>query len=137
MAGLDTNVLVRLLVADDAAQLAQAKALVRSAQRNNETLSIPITVMLELEWVLRSRYGFSRNVIAMTMNHLLETRELAFQDEAALEQALFSFHDSKADFADCVHASLCAADGQSPLLTFDVQAARLPDTRLIESGHPQ
>lgn len=68
MAGLDTNVLVRWLVADDEAQVAKVQAL--------------------------HRLG-------------------------------------RAEFADCLHAGLCAAAGQSPLLTFDVAAARLPQVELI------
>ena len=44
MASLDTNLLVRLLVADDAAQLREVEALIRSVQRRGDTLFVPITV---------------------------------------------------------------------------------------------
>jgi predicted nucleic-acid-binding protein len=56
MASLDTNILVRYLFEDDPQQLAAAKRLLRAAIRAGETLFVPITVLLELEWVLRSNY---------------------------------------------------------------------------------
>ena len=57
MPSLDTNLLVRLLVADDLPQLHAVESLIRSAVRRRQTLFVPITVVLELEWVLRARYG--------------------------------------------------------------------------------
>ena len=59
MRALDTNVLVRALVQDDAAQGRRAQACL-SAQ----PVYIPVTVILELEWVLRSRYGYPPKAIA-------------------------------------------------------------------------
>ncbi len=53
MAGLDTNVLVRWLVADDPLQTAQARALLQSGRRGSKPFFVPSTVLLELEWVLR------------------------------------------------------------------------------------
>ena len=58
MPSIDTNVLVRLLAADDAKQAAQARALMHSATQVGESLFVPLTVVLELEWVLRSRYEY-------------------------------------------------------------------------------
>lgn len=134
MAGLDTNLLVRLLVADDARQLAKVQALVRDAALQDTPLFIPVTVVLELEWVLRSRYGFGKDQIVAAIVGLLESRELTFQLEAALEQALHDYSDCAADFADCLHAALCSTHSHAPLLTFDSKAARLPDVELVQAG---
>jgi len=51
---VDTNLIVRALVRDDPAQSAAAETVLA-----NEPVFIPVTVMLQLEWVLRSRYGFT------------------------------------------------------------------------------
>ncbi len=60
VASLDTNVLVRLIVQDDEQQaLVVAKLLARHAKKS-ESLFVAVTVMLELEWVLRSRYRFTK-----------------------------------------------------------------------------
>ena len=65
MAELDTKVLVRYIVEEDASQLAAATRLIRGAVRANETLFVPVTVALELEWVLRASYGFAKAQVAL------------------------------------------------------------------------
>jgi len=131
MAGLDTNVLVRWLVADDDAQVARVQALLESGLTAGQTYFVPITVLLELEWVLRSRYRMDKAAILEAFVGLLESQELEIQAEPAVEQALHLYRQGLADFADCLHAGLCAAAGRAPLLTFDTQAARLPQVQLI------
>ena len=64
MSSLDTNVLMRWLVDDDAAQNARVQKLFDSIRADHGTLFVPSTVMLELEWVLRSRYRFDKMRIA-------------------------------------------------------------------------
>eukprot|EP00456_Euglypha_rotunda_P035814 TRINITY_DN27569_c0_g1_i1.p1 TRINITY_DN27569_c0_g1~~TRINITY_DN27569_c0_g1_i1.p1 ORF type:complete len:134 (+),score=29.95 TRINITY_DN27569_c0_g1_i1:106-507(+) len=133
MPGIDTNVLVRWLVDDDARQSKQIAALFDEVAQRNIALFVPITVTLELEWVLRSRYQFDKASVLQSMTALLETRELEFQLEAAVERALHAYRLGKADFADCLHIGLCTIENRAPLLTFDVKAAKLPDTQLVGS----
>ena len=133
MAGLDTNVLVRWLVGDDAAQTACIHTLFESVRASQSTLFVPLTVVLELEWVLRSRYGYAKPELLRAFNALLETQELAFDNETAVERALHLFRHGSADFADCLHASLCSVAGQSPMLTFDVKAAKLDGVQRLEA----
>jgi predicted nucleic-acid-binding protein len=131
MPSVDTNVLVRWLVDDDDKQSARAQRLFESARANQTLLFVPSTVVLELEWVLRSRYAFDKATVLGTFNALLETQELEFQDEAALEQALHLYRQSSAEFADCLHTGMCVASARTPLLTFDEKAARLPSVELL------
>jgi predicted nucleic-acid-binding protein len=131
MAGLDTNVLVRWLVGDDNEQLQRIQRLFEATLAGEGTLFVPSTVMLELEWVLRSRYQFAKTTVLGTFNALLETRELEFQDEAALERALHLYRQGTAEFADCLHAGMCLSAGRAPLLTFDEKAARLPSVEPV------
>lgn len=131
MPGLDTNVLVRWLVDDDRRQSALALALFESTRTRGDRLFVPTTVVLELEWALRSRYGFDKASILLAFNALLETRELDFQSEQALERALHWFRQGKSEFADCLHAAECASADRAPMLSFDVRAARLPGVRLL------
>ncbi len=131
MPSLDTNVLVRWLVDDDATQNARVQKLFDSARADRSALFVPSTVMLELEWVLRSRYRFDKTSVLQAFNALLETQELEFQAEAAIEWALHLYREGPAEFADCMHAGLCSTIGQVPLLTFDQKAAKLPGVQLI------
>ena len=131
MAGLDTNILVRWLVDDDAGQSRRIAERLKSAARRDETLFVPLTVMLELEWVLRSRYAFAKPDILLALNALLETRELEFQVEPAIERALHACRQGTADFADCLHAAACWVEGKAPMLTLDAKAAKLVDAELL------
>lgn len=134
MPSLDTNVLVRWLVRDDERQSNRALSLFESARTDAFTLFVPITVTLELEWVLRSRYKFDKTTVMGAFTALLETREIEFQDEAALERALHLYRRGTADFADCLHAGICGMLDRTPFLTFDANAARLASVELLAAG---
>jgi predicted nucleic-acid-binding protein len=134
MAALDTNVLVRYLVQDDDLQHAVAKKLIRAVLRAGETLYIPITVMLELEWVLRSNFGFDKEQITLTLASLLAAAELSIESELAVEIALALYKKNSADFADCVHIALSHMAGESPLWTFDRAASKIDGAKLLSSA---
>lgn len=130
-ASVDTNVLARLLVQDDASQHA---AVVRELARRTKqggALFVPVTVMLELEWVLRARYRCGKAQVLSALTALLSTAPLAFESEGALEQALFIYEDGNADFAECLHLALAGAQDALPFLTFDRNAAKLKGARVL------
>jgi len=131
MASLDTNVLVRYLVQEDEPQFFLAKKLIRAAVRTGETLYIPITVMLELEWVLRSNYKHSKVQVTSTLSALLSSYELSFESETAVEIALALYVKGTADFADCMHVALAHLAGEGPLWTFDRVAAKVDGAKLL------
>ena len=131
MASLDTNILVRYLVKDDELQFALAEKLIQAVLQAGQKLYIPITVTLELEWVLRSNFGFGKDQIINTISSLLASVELSFESEAAAEVALALYQRNKADFADCVHVALAHAAGERPLWTFDRAASKLDGARML------
>ena len=131
MASLDTNVLVRYLVQEDEQQFFRARKLIRAAVRAGETLYIPITVMLELEWVLRSNFKLSKVQVTNTLSALLSSHELYFEFETAVEIALTLYMKGTADFADCMHVALAHMAGESPLWTFDRAAAKVDGAKLL------
>ena len=132
MAALDTNVLVRWLTADDVAQCAVVSNLLEIAAKTEERFFVPVTVILETEWVLRSRYRFDKPTVTAALDALMGVSELEFQSESALEQALWLFKQTGApDFADCLHVALVSQAGQGPLLTFDERAGKLDGVQLL------
>jgi predicted nucleic-acid-binding protein len=129
MIAVDTNVLARLLLNDDAAQHQRAKALFGTRQ----TFTAPITVMLELVWVLES-YDCTAEKIATGLAALLALPNFKPAQADALRLALQSY-TSGMGFADALHLSLCA--DQQGFVTFDKafakRAAKLgltPDVKL-------
>ena len=131
MAALDTNVLVRFLMQDEPAQLRSAQRLIRNSLGAGELLFVPVTVALELEWVLRSRFELGKPAVLQTFSQLLSTVELRFEAAACIEWALRQYKDATADFSDCLHAALAGQAGEQPLWTFDKAAAKLAGARLL------
>ena len=123
MRAIDTNVLVRALVLDDAAQAARAQELLREHE-----VFVPVTVMLELEWVLRSRYGHSAAVISQTIEKILSLENVVVGEQAAVLSAATKLAQGW-DFADALHHAL--SDGCDDFVTLDTglvkQAKRRPN----------
>jgi len=126
MLGIDTNVVMRLLVSDDAEQTRRARKLIERALGREEPVLISLLVLIESEWVLRSSYGFKRDAVLGMFRALLEARELSFEDEPAVEEALFHWKDSACGFADCLITAHNRQLGCRATATFDAKAARLP-----------
>jgi predicted nucleic-acid-binding protein len=131
MPALDTNVLVRYVVHDDEAQLAAARRLIRKCVADGQTLFVPVTVTLELEWVLRASFEYARDEVMEVLSSLLSAAELSFESERALEVALQLYRNGTADFADCLHIALAAQAGGSPLWTFDRRAAKVSGAQMV------
>lgn len=104
MLGLDTNVLVRLLTGDDPAQSDRARHLIERRAAAGEPVFVSLLVLLEAEWVLRSRYGFDKTQVSGAIEALLETIEITIEDESVVEEALHRWENSVAEFADCLIA---------------------------------
>lgn len=130
---LDTTVLVRLIVRDDQAQTEVAAKLLDRHIRRSENLWIAITVILELEWVLRSRYKFAKADVIKAVASLLMTMELVFESEGALEQALASYEEGSADFAEYLHLALAQYSHALPFLTFDAKASKASGAKLLKA----
>jgi predicted nucleic-acid-binding protein len=126
MLGIDTNVLVRFLVRDDESQFEKARRLIRREIAAGRRVFVSQLVLLETEWVLRSRYGFRKIEIIAAVSGLLDANDVQFEDEPAVEEALFVWKDISAGFADCLIGVRNKRLGCSATATFDLKAARLP-----------
>jgi len=119
MMALDTNVLVRFLVEDDADQAARAAALLRRAEAGGEPLVVSEVVTCELVWVLESAYGFGRDEIAGALRDLLSVRALKFLGLDAVQRALVAYARGRGDFADYVVREIARDAGCEAVATFD------------------
>lgn len=115
MRAIDTNVIVRFLTADDAAQAAAARRIIEEGD-----VFISSTVILETEWVLRSGYGFSAKAIEAALCGLAGLPGVTVEDPPVLAAALDGMAQGM-DFADALH--LAKAEGCSAFLTFDRKLA--------------
>jgi len=125
MIGIDTNVLVRYLVRDDKAQFEKARRLINREVGTGETVLVSLVVLLETEWVLRSRYDVLKTEIVGAFSSLLDAAELSFEDEPSVEQALYTWKDGGAEFADCLINARNLALGCRATATFDGKALKV------------
>lgn len=125
MIGVDTNVLVRYLVRDDQRQFEAARRLINREDGANEPTMISLVVLVEAEWVLRSRYDLNKADIAAAFSALLDTADLVFEDEPTLEHALYMWKVSRADFADCLINARHQRLGCRATATFDARALKM------------
>jgi predicted nucleic-acid-binding protein len=129
---LDANVLVRFIVRDDPVQSALAARFIERCVSAGEPLFVPVTVALELEWVLRASFGFGKDAVLATLSSLLSAHELVFESERALAVALLEYGRGSADYADCLHAALASLAFAEPLWTFDKAASKVAGARLLD-----
>jgi predicted nucleic-acid-binding protein len=126
MRAIDTNVLVRAIVNDNPAQSARAIALLAE-----HAIFIPVTVVLELEWVLRSRYAFSPAVVAQAIAKITALNNVVVGERAAVLSAA-----ARAalgwDFADALHVALSA--GCEDFTTLDADLVKRAARELAVGG---
>ena len=110
MIAFDTNLLVRVAVADDAKQVAVVRQLIAQ-----NTIFISRTVLLETEWVLRSVYKNTSADIHRFFQALLNLDNTEIENAEAISHAL-TWYAHGADFADALHLAVCK---DATLHTFD------------------
>lgn len=125
MLGIDTNVLVRFLVRDDETQFEKARRLIKREVAAGRRVFVNQLVLMETEWVLRSRYDLPKSQIIAALSRLLEAADLQLEDEPSIEEALFIWKDAAADFADCLIGAKNRRMGCRATATFDVKASKL------------
>jgi len=126
MLGIDTNVLVRFLVRDDEAQFEKARKLIKREVAAGRRIFVNQLVLMEAEWVLRSRYAVPKNQIIEAISGLLDATDVQFEDEPSIEEAIFMWKDTTADFADCLIGTKNRRMGCKATVSFDVKASKLP-----------
>ena len=111
MAALDTHVVIRLLVGDEARQARTAEQLVAT-----EPCSVSMSVLMECEWVLRACYALQSADIEACLRDLLTLENISPAD-SVLAQRVLDAYATGLDFADALHAAQCP-DGER-FVTFD------------------
>lgn len=124
MRAVDTNVLVRLIVRDDPAQVESAEAFVAQGAWVSQL------VLAETVGVLESVYGLRRTQVATVVAMLVEHDRLTLQDEDVIRGAHSAFeHDRLVGFTDCLIVEAARKAGHLPVGTFDKAMSR------TEGGH--
>ena len=117
MISLDTNVLARFYV-DDPSDIESAKQrpIAHRILTESPQVFVPLTVILELEWVLRAFYGFAAKDFVRVVEHLLGLPIVSVEEWARISDALV-WHSEGLDFADSLH--LLASSHCTEFMSFD------------------
>ena len=126
MIALDTNVLVRFLVEDDAAQARRAKALLQRAIDSEAPCYVSDVVLCELVWVLERRYKLGRAEICRGLRRLVYAQHLVFSSVESLARALEAYENARGGFADYVIREHARANGCEAVATFEKDLVKEP-----------
>ena len=127
MIAVDTNVLARFYCddAEDPESLRQ-RPRARRIILESEAIFVPLTVILELEWVMRGFYDIERESFCEAIEHLLGMPHVTVERWEAVKDAI-DLHRQGFDFADALHW-VCSA-GCRQFVSFD-------DRKLVRRARP-
>lgn len=126
MIALDTNVLARLLVGDDRVQADLAEKFIRR-HTAEDPVFVGREVILELIWLLMSRYKYPLEVVRQALDRLFMSANLEIEEEDAIKKALYLAEQTGADIADAIIATIALQRECTKRMTFDKDAAKRID----------
>lgn len=126
MIGADANILLRLLLNDDAAQVAVVRQRLDQVIEARDTVHIGPIALAETIWTLAHRAKVPKAALANAIRDLGLTRPFSHFDDKIVETALALFETGKAGFSDCLIRAMDSHAGCTETLTFDQNALTLP-----------
>ncbi len=131
MIGIDTNVLLRLLLDDDAAQSRRIDALLAAHGTQAGAVHVADAVLAETLWTLVSVYQQPKPALVEALTSLLHEPVFGFEDRAAVATALAAFEHATCGFSDCLIAAKNSAWGCEFTASFDKRMRRLQGVRVL------
>jgi predicted nucleic-acid-binding protein len=128
MLAADTNVWARAYLNDDASQARKARSALAEA-RSASGVFVPLLVLAELSWVLRSKW--ERERVLNTIEALLQTRGVMIESPSIAWKALDACRKGVAGFADHLIAEISFEAGVGEIITFDKAFSSRPGVRRL------
>jgi predicted nucleic-acid-binding protein len=119
MIGIDSNILVRLLVEDDPHQVNQVHRLLARTRNQGERVWVSAIVLCETLWVLRSAYRSPKARIVEVVDQLLSADAFEMEEGDSVQAALDLYRNGRAEFSDYLIGQLNFARGCRTTFTFD------------------
>ena len=132
MIAIDTNVIIRPLIDDDAAQSDAARRLLRELTTENPGF-LCREAMLEFVWVLERVYGVPRSIIGTAVLDLISSDNIVVENDEAMTHAAYRYMQGGVDFADLMIHSAAQASGCVQLYTFDRILAQLDGAAMLDT----
>ncbi len=117
MIAVDTNVLARFYCDDpDDPEARQQRPRARRVMLESAAVFVPLTVILEFEWIMRGFYEVAPETFCQTVEHLLGIPHVTVERWEAVKDST-ELHRRGFDFADALHWA-CSVSCRE-LVTFD------------------
>lgn len=131
MIGIDTNVLLRLVLQDDRAQSKRALTLFEQLSPEMPGF-INTTVLMEFIWTARRHAKMTKDELKKILSGLLDSDNIVLQDEDVIELVLDEMEQSSEEFTDIFIAIKNRNTGCGHTVTFDkVAAGKVPGMELL------
>jgi predicted nucleic-acid-binding protein len=134
MIGIDTNVLLRLLVREHDGQLKAAERFIDTHCSGDDPGYVSRIVIAEIAWVLKDVYDYDRSQIAGAIRGILNVSQFEIDSADEVHAAVTDFEKFPAGFTDCLIARTNASAGCDYTVTFDRKAAKLERFELLKSS---
>jgi len=134
MIGIDTNVMVRMIVADEPRQAAAARQFIREHCSSEDPGFVSNIVLAKIAWTLARGHGYPRNQVADAIERIMEIVQLQIESSTDAAAAQLEYRVGPADFADCLLGQSNVAAGCTHTVTFDRKAAKLARFKLLKGG---
>jgi len=129
--GIDTNVLLRLLVDDDPEQRTAVLAFGQGLGHSYAGF-VTLISLVEIDWALRKQYGYGKQESASALKKITQLRGVEVQSADAVVKAVSGVENGQGDFADMLIAHLCLEADCTHVVTLDQKAAaRIPGMELL------
>lgn len=129
MIGIDTNILVRILVKDNEEQ---ANLVLDFIKQNTSPIVINSIIFCELVWVLESCYNYSKEEIVEGLLHVLKIKQFLIPEKEIIKQSLNLYRQTKIDFSDVLIGYKNKLENCHYTITFDKQAAKTDLYKLLK-----
>ena len=123
---IDTNVILRYLMADHEKFSPKAKAFMVKVSQEKTKAEIPAVVIVECVYVMEKFYRIPKYEIADTLSRILNFSGIANPDKSEILEALLNYEASNADIVDCLLAASSAPD--KVVVSFGKDFAKLKAT---------
>jgi predicted nucleic-acid-binding protein len=131
MIGVDSNVLLRAIAADDPRQTPAAQDFLRRRSIEDPAVVNPI-VLAELVWVLRGKYRMRRSEIVGLLDDVAASPAFHILQRTAFLRALQDYRDGIGQFTDALIGHLNGEAGCRATMTFDQGAPEEAGFQLLE-----
>jgi predicted nucleic-acid-binding protein len=129
---IDTNVLLRFLIADSKAEKEKFKKLLKETSSEKKRLLVPLMVVIELAYVLEKVYKLPKNEVRENIESLEALHSIEVESDDIVLEALRLYAEENLKFGDAMILAKSRTSGIRPVYSFDKKDfKKYPDVHLM------